>query len=421
MDKSIERAEMLVSQGRYEMAEEQLEQVLASQPRHPVAHLLMAICHKHQQRWRSATEHAQQAIHLAPDNSRSHLILATIFLARDRYDEADSAAQEALSLDPYDEDNYSVLASIRFQQKKWQESLDFAEKALSIDPDNPTALSIRTLALERLGKSQVAVDAARSSLQQNPDDSFAHATHGWALLNDGKHKQAQEAFREALQLDPTNDFAKQGMIQALNANNFVFRMVQKWHTSMSRLSGSVQWIVILGLFFGQMILRRLAVQYPSIEPFVIPIVVTYFGIAILLWIANPLFNTFLRFNRYGRYLLDRQQIKGSNAIAGITILGLILGLLLAISLPEERLIGFFIGIGYGMFMLLPVSATFHCNEPKAFRIMLTVSVVLGLVGLGFIGLLLVGQFNTLLLRIFFIGNLASQFLGAHLMNATFKK
>jgi len=390
------RAQLLINQGRYDMAEQEIGQILAKDPNDAIAHLLLALCFKLTKRYKEATTEAQRSIQLQPDNPRCHLILSSIYLLRNRYDEAEVSALEALRLDPYDEDVYTELSKIHLELKNFDKSLEFAEKGLEIDPDN---------------------SPSRESLSRNPDDSYAHASHGWALLTDGKHKEAQESFREALQLDPTNDFAKQGMIKAMNANNLLFRMILTWYNFMGRMGDKIQWIIILGLFFGNRILSQLAATYPAIQPFIYPLIFLYVAFCVTTWIANPVFNTFLRFNRYGKYLLDKDQIRSSNAMSGMMLLGLLLGCGLAFVLDEMRFAGFAIGLGYAVFMLLPLSSLFNCEKGYPFIIMLIVTVLLGLWGLLCVGIFFTGYApKAFMVNVFIYGSVASQFLAIYLVS-----
>jgi tetratricopeptide (TPR) repeat protein len=422
MDPLHQRAQLLINQNRFDIAEQELGSILAKNPQDAIAHLLISICYKHTKRYREATDSTQQAIALQPDNPRCHLMLASVFLIRNRYDEAEDAAQEALRLDPYDDDIYALLAQLKYAQKDWEASLAYAKQGLEIDPDQPTCQSLRSLALERLGRTDVAVATSKEALSRNPDDSYSHATHAWALLNNGNHKEAQEGFREALRLDPTNEFAKQGMIQALNANHFVFRMIFKWYSFIGRMSGKLQWVIILGLFFGQRILRSLAESIPAIAPFVMPIVFFYLVFAVTTWIANPLFNTILRFNRYGKYLLDDRQIMASNVMAAMALFGLLLGAGLALAYPPDGLMRFLIGCGYGLFMLIPISVTFLCEDGYPLITMSIVTVLLGLLGLAAMGMLFLNTGLAVMMVVAFVyGNIGAQFLGNYLASVEVKR
>lgn len=422
MDRLHQRAQLLINQNRFDLAEQELGSILAKNPQDAIALLMMSICYKHTKRYREATDSAKLAISLQPENPRCHLILASIFLMRNRYEEAEVSARESLRLDPYDEDTCALMAQLKYAQKEWDEALQWSKKGLEIDPDEPTCQSLRTLALERLGRGDVAVATSKDALSRNPDDSYTHATHAWALLNNGDHKQAQESFREALRLDPTNDFAKQGMIQALNANHFLFRMIFKWYSFIGRMSDKIQWVVILGLFFGYRAINSLAAAYPAIAPYVQPIMFLYIAFAITSWIANPLFNTILRFNRYGKYLLDDRQIMSSNIMAGMALFGLLIGIGLSLVLVEAPVLGLMIGLGYGLFMLMPIAGTFACEDGYPLVIMSIVTVFLGAWGLMAIGLIFVlPRLAVMMVTVFIYANIGSQFLGNYLASVEVKR
>lgn len=424
MDAQHQRAQLLINQNRFDLAEQELGSLLAKDPQDARAHLLMAIVYKHTKRYREATDAARHAIGLEPDNPRCHLILASVFLMRNRYEEAEASALEAVRLDPYDEDACALMAQLKYSTKDWQEALDWAKKGLQIDPDEPTCHSLRTLALERLGRKDVAVATSAEALARNPDDSYTHATHAWALLNQGKHREAQESFREALRLDPTNDFAKHGMIQALNANHFLFRMIFKWYSFIGRVAGKYQWGIILGLYFGVRFLQSMADKFPAWAPLIWPIIFLYLIFAITSWIANPLFNTILRFNKYGKYLLDDRQIMASNVIAGMALLGVLLGVALAMTATEEPMWGFLIGCGYGLMMLMPISATFACEDGYPLITMSIVTAILGFLGFGVIAVMLVfgtPQIVMLPTVAFIYGIIGAQFLGNYMASVEVKR
>jgi hypothetical protein len=43
--------------------------------------------------------------------------------------------------------------------------------------------------------------------------------------------------------------------------------------------------------------------------------------AVMTWIASPMFNVMLRFNKFGRYALSDDQRKGANLVAGVRLFG----------------------------------------------------------------------------------------------------
>ena len=311
---------MLLSQGRTEMAERELRNLLAREPDDSTAHALLSLCMlEDQSRYQNATDEAQRAVALAPDDSYPHFVLSIVMLRRNRSKEALSAIEQAIELDPYDEDLFGQLAHVYLNLRDWSSCLDAADSGLQINPEDTTCNNLRSLALERLGRSQDAVASAEQTLRNSPEDSYSHSALGWTLLSNGQHEKAQESFRESLRLDPDNDSAREGLIAAINSRSFVFRAVHRFHIWLSRMSHKYQFALIFGLWILMQVLQRVAAKVAWLEPFVPVILLAYLTFAILTWTNAAIFNTFLRFHPLGRHLLRRDQIWTSNLVASCLI------------------------------------------------------------------------------------------------------
>lgn len=356
----LQRAQLLISQHRSAEAADQLRQLLARDPNVSEAHALLALCLlDNADQWHEATREAEQAIHISPDSGLSHYALAAVLEKRDRLPEALTAVREALRLDPYACHHYGLCASILAQLKRWQEALDIASQGMEIDPDDAQCAALRSLSLERLGRTTDAALEADAAVARNPDSAEAHAMRGWTQMQKGQYREAQDAFREALRLNPTYEFARTGMIQALNNNHLLFRLVFKFYSLLGRLAGGAQWAIIIGLFLGIHVLRGLADANPALEPYVMPISFLYLGFCLLSWIANPLFNTFLRFHPFGKYLLSSKQKWASNLVAGCMLLGV--GGAAALTVRGDW-VGAIIMLLAPVFLTLPISTAFEVDE-----------------------------------------------------------
>ncbi|MGB7325642.1 MAG: tetratricopeptide repeat protein [Rubripirellula sp.] len=362
MSDRYQRAQMLAGTGRMDLAERDLRQMLAEEPRDAHAHALLAlVILPDSARFDEATDEAKMSVGIEPDSPFTHYALAQCYLNRGRYAEAETAILESLRLEPYDADFYTVLARCRLSTQQYQAALDAAEQGLSVDPEHIDCANLRAITLERLGRGDEAISAARTNLARDPDNSLSHAALGWTLVNNGKHQEAQLAFREALRLDPTDEMSRQGLMTAMNNRSFVFRMIHKFYVAMSRLNSKAAMGMIFGAWLLMQILGSLVGRIPALGPLIFPILVCYVLFVVLTWIANPLFNTVLRFHPFGQHLLTRTERWASNLMAPCLLLAMF-GLFVGWR-TDGLVLGVFTG-GYWVGVAVIVAAAFVMPTPQ---------------------------------------------------------
>lgn len=375
MPAHLERALLLYSQSRHELAETELRQALAIEPQNAYAHSLLALCLAHTEKFQDATSEAQQAIHLQPDLPFAHYAHARVLCDRHRLDEAQAAIQEALRLDSVDADYFALLAGIHAQEHRWQEALKAADEGLQNDPEHVGCTNLRAMALVKLGRKAEAGQSIAAALARNPESSITHANQGWTLLEKGEPKKALEHFREALRLEPENEWAQHGIVEALKARNIIYAVMLKYFLWMSRFSRRAQWAIILGGYFGNRLLGSLATSNPDLAPWVLPLRILYVSFALMTWMAYPFFNLLLRINRFGRLVLSPEQTVAS-AWFGLCLLCAVLSLAgcIAFGFNSPWLIA---AVVFG-FLLLPVSAIYRCGPgwPRHSMAGLTIALVL---------------------------------------------
>src|SRR6185437_317874 len=98
----LQRALLLIEQGRHEMAATELRGHLVEEPNDGFAQALLAICLLEQKQIKEAEAAAHDAIGCAPDLAFSHYALARVLSERNRNDEALKAIFEAIRLEPTD-------------------------------------------------------------------------------------------------------------------------------------------------------------------------------------------------------------------------------------------------------------------------------------------------------------------------------
>ena len=385
MNPNLERALLLFQQSRHELAENELRQALASEPDDAYAHALLALCLSEREKFDEATSEARQAIQLAPDFPFAHYAHAHVLYDRNRYPEALAAIQEAIRLDATDADYFSLLAAIHCEEKRWKEALAAAEQGLQFDSEHVGCTNLRAIAMVKLGRKAEAGATIDAALARNPDNSVTHANQGWTLLEQGEPKKALEHFRESLRLDPENEWARLGIIEALKARTFIYALMLKYFLWMSRFSPRVQWGIILGGYFGNRLLGGLAATNPKLAPWLLPVRILYIAFALMTWVADPLFNLLLRMNSFGRLVLSREQTVASNWFGSCLLLALLslAGCLFFSFDFDKPWIAALIVFG---FLLLPLSATFKCQEGWPRKAMAGYTIAMAIIGVGAVGL-----------------------------------
>jgi tetratricopeptide (TPR) repeat protein len=415
MSAHLQRALVLMQQSRYDLAEKELRLALGEEPESPPAHAFLAVCLNEREEFDQATREARQAIERAPEWPTAYAILARVYLARNRPKEAEPVAQEALRLDPDDPHHYELLARIGLAQRDWGKALEFAERGLAVDAEDAECANLRAMALTRLGRTEEAARTVESALARDPENALGHANLGWNFLQQRNYPKALEHFREALRIDPTNDYAKAGLVEALKARYPFYGLMLRYFLWMGRQSAKLQWVIILGLFFGQRALRALADANPALQPWIQPLLIAYLVFAVLTWVTAPLFNLLLRLNRYGRYALSRDQRLGST-VFGLLLLPAVAAL--AFWALTGSVLGMLASLYFGL-LLLPVTAIFRCAQgwPRLVMVLYTL-VLAGLMPASLVAGPVDLELGRNLFMAFIWGSVLSQFAANLLMMAT---
>jgi tetratricopeptide (TPR) repeat protein len=354
------RAVMLIQQQRFDLAQQELRQAVVEDPLAARPHALLALCLRHEEKFADATQEAHQSIFLDPEAGFGHYALSIVLEARNRSAEAKTAIEEAVRLDPDNPDYFGQLALVEFSLRDWNASLAAAENGLKADPEHVYCTNLRVQALTKLGRRTDADAAVESVLRREPENAYTHANRGWTLLEQRNPAKAMEHFREALRLEPNLDWARAGIVEALKARNFLYRWLLGYFFWMSRLSRRAQWGVIVGLWLAFQLANYVNANYPQFKWITGPLMIAYLAFFLLTWLARPVFNTLLRFSRFGRMVLTREDRWQSNAVCLLLLLTLAAGLTTAFSdasIVQSDAVDLAIGCG---FMSIFVANIFNC-------------------------------------------------------------
>lgn len=399
------RAALLYNQHRFADAERELRDLLSADPDQPEALRLLGETFLAQNRIDEARRTAQQVLGLAPHHADVHGLLARIELLDDNPALAEKHALEAVQLEPGESGHHGTLALVLLRRNEHLKALEAADGGLAIDPEDLRCLNMRTEALARLGRKEEADRTIDKSLELDPENPYTHSNTGWAVLRRGDHRKAMEHFREALRRDPMNDHAKAGMVEALKARYWIYRLWLRYSFWVSNLKGNVQMFLIIGLYVANQLLQGLAAQYPGVAPLIYPLLIAYAVFAISTWVLVPISNLFLRFNKYGRYALDKEETL-SSTWTGISLLVSVLGFIGFLVSGLQGLLA--LGV-LGFVMMIPLASMLG-GRKKGRALLKAATVFLAVVGILAVAVTFrTGELVNALTNVFLIGLLLYQF------------
>jgi len=320
----LDRANLLLEQGRHKDAEKQIKQVLEQEPNNDHALSILARCYMNNDEVDKGIEIINKAIAIEPNESFYFYLLGFGYFQKDMALPAKNNLQKAIQLDPYNPEYFGILSFIFLNEKEYDEALANANEGLELDPENITCLNARARALNKLKRTGEAVDTIGDSLSKDPDNKFTHATIGWNYFERGDQKKAAHHFREALRNDPNYESARLGLKESLKSNFTPYKLVLQFSMWMSEKGKNFQWIFFIGIYVIFRIVRSVASANAGLRPFLLPLIVLYFVFIFFTWIANPIANFFLLFHKDGKYSLT----KSETAIGVSTVVLLASGILL---------------------------------------------------------------------------------------------
>ena len=409
-DIRFSRIEILIQQKKFAEAERNLSELLREDPNNIHFLSLLSEVNLQQDKFDKANNIIDNAIGLSPDTPHLFYIKSRIAIQQDKLNEAEKFLNQAIELDPYDADYFALLATVRLGRKQFNEALETANRALEIDAENLLALNTRSTALNKLNRSDESFQTIEGALREDPNNAYTHANYGWGLLEKGDHKKALVHFKEALTNDPNFSYAQSGMLEALKATNPVYRVFLKYSFWMGNLTAKYQWAVIIGFYLGFRALRSIASNNESLKPYLTPLIIFLALIAFSTWVIAPISNLFLRFNKYGRLLLDRKE-KLSSSFVAISLGLFIVGLVLYFALSDQKMLTIAV---FGFAMMLPLGTMFSPSKNKYGLLIYTI--VLAIVGTTAIGLTFsTGEMFNSMTIVFLIGFVAFQWVANYLL------
>lgn len=303
----LERANMLIEQGRHKEAQTWVKKVLEQEPENDYALSVLARSYINGKEYDKGIETVNKAIAICPEESHYFYLLGFAYYQKNDHIVAISQLNKAIELNPYQASYYGLLAFIHLEENRFELALEKANEGLEIDPENITCLNARSKAQNKLKMTDEAIATMQNALQKDPDNEFTHATVGWNLLEKGKHKEAKVHFREALRIDPEYHNAKVGLKESLKSVIPPYRWLLQFSFWMNNKSKTFRWVFVISLLVGVRVIASLSKENSETEKIGMVVAGAYFLFVGASWILNPLANVFLLFHKDGKHALERSE------------------------------------------------------------------------------------------------------------------
>ncbi len=335
IDAFLERANLLLNQGRPKEAEGWIKKVLEVEPENDYAISLLGLCYINNKELDKGIQTIRKAISIDPEKAHYFYLLAFAYYQKNDTYQATVYITQGIEMDPYHAELYGLYAFILLEKKDFKEALKKADEGLAIDAENITCLNARSTALNKLRMTDEAIATMQNALAQDPDNEFTHATIGWNYLEKGKHRLATKHFREALRIAPGHQNAKTGLKEALKSKIAPYRWLLQFNYWLQNKGKNFRWGFLIALFIGVRLIATISKNNPETESIGLMVAGAYLLFVATSWIINPLANAFLLFHKDGKYALDNSEKWNAIAFMSCVLFGIVL-LTLAFVLPLSK-------------------------------------------------------------------------------------
>lgn len=318
----IQRAELLMGQHRYDLAEAELRQILSHDPEDGPALALLALCRLNLGDIPQAEEFANQAIGAAPDWALPYYVRAVVLADQVKLDEAVRQVKRAIELAPTDPDYHGFLAHIQVALNHPEEGIDTARIGLQHNPEHVLCLNLIARERTKTGHFNEAESNLRTSLEVDPENADTLTLLGELQLRRGETEDARQTFDQALAIHPGNTEAQSGLSEARRAGNAIYRWLLPMLLRgdiLTRAEPLISRLMMLTLIW---VLWAVSLRLPVGRPVGIAVAILGTIVLTILMLAKPLMNLqFCRKPLQWYALPWRERFMSSGLIVGSVWLG----------------------------------------------------------------------------------------------------
>ena len=144
----------------------------------------------------------EEVLAIDPDHALAHVRLGDALSRLGRYREAEQALRRAVQLDPRRADAHLTLGLLLQWRGDFLGSETTLRRAVKLEPRSANALSALGHTLNSLDRTPDARECFEKALRLNPHAASALCGLGWLLSTEGRFADAETLLRRALEADP---------------------------------------------------------------------------------------------------------------------------------------------------------------------------------------------------------------------------
>ncbi len=245
-DDLANRMQHLVTLKKYDYALKELEEMRKHNPESTDVLMFFPYVNFYQGKYDLAIEQAENVLAKNIGYSTLYYVLAQSYLKKSNYKKVGEITEFGLSRYPNDVPLISCKVRYLALMKKEKEALKMADLALSYEPKNTQILNMKARLLQGL-QQEGGQEILDISIANDPMNASSYAAKGQLHFDKREYEKAKEYFLEALKINPENKVAREHLNSILCITYFPnhFKVLNFYNRNLPRIfSFFVLWIIV---------------------------------------------------------------------------------------------------------------------------------------------------------------------------------
>jgi Tfp pilus assembly protein PilF len=222
---NLQRGQILRESGHYRESCPFLREAIQADPQQPQPYLELALALSELPGNKAdSLRAAERSVALAPNSAHFIGYRAYILSHFGLYNDALQVAESALRIDPNRHIALLARANAYTKTGQWFQAEKWARRMLELNAEDTGALNLLAQAMRFQGRYPESRGVIAQILALVPEDAFGQTNAGFEALNSGDVERAHRHFVNALRVNPHSDNARRGLLQALRARMWFYRV-----------------------------------------------------------------------------------------------------------------------------------------------------------------------------------------------------